>query len=74
MKNYQFPMEATMYATKAPRTDAQGNPDPSEVQSRNTLRNILVAQAAGATTNALLDQFEPTQRKERRRKGFWRPF
>ena len=70
MKNYQFPMEATMYATKAPRTDAQGNPDPSEVQSRNTLRNILVAQAAGATTNALLDQFEPSQRKRDEEKDF----
>ena len=70
MKSYQFPMEATMYATKAPRTDAQGNPDPSDVQARAALRNILVAQAAGATTNALLDQFEPAQRKRDEEKDF----
>jgi hypothetical protein len=70
MRNYQFPMEATMYATRAPKTDKEGNVDPSDLQARNSLRNILVAQAAGATTNAILDQFEPQQRKRDEEKDF----
>lgn len=70
MRNYQFPMEATMYATRAPKTDKEGNVDPSDLQARNSLRNILVAQAAGASTNALLDQFEPQQRKRDEEKDF----
>lgn len=63
-------MEATMYATRAPKTDKEGNVDPSDLQARNSLRNILVAQAAGATTNAILDQFEPQQRKRDEEKDF----
>lgn len=63
-------MEATMYATRAPKTDKEGNVDPSDLQSRNAMRNILLAQAGGNIANSILDQYEPQQKKRPEEKDF----
>ena len=70
MRQYQPSMEAMMYASRAPKRDAEGNVDPAEVHSRNTLRNVLLAQGVGYGVNSVLDAMEPKVAKREEEKDF----
>ena len=70
MRQYQPSMEAMMYASRAPKRDKEGNVDPAEVHSRNTLRNVLLAQGVGYGVNSVLDALEPKTVKREEEKDF----
>ena len=70
MRQYQPSMEAMMYASRAPKRDKEGNVDPAEVHSRNTLRNVLLAQGVGYGVNSVLDALEPKTAKREEEKDF----
>lgn len=70
MRQYQPSMEAMMYASRAPKRDKEGNVDPAEVHSRNTLRNVLLAQGVGYGVNSVLDALEPKVAKREEEKDF----